>query len=79
MKDADSISFFENNLPHYYTREGKEETIRRATWGYLRISKQRRNIVKSITYEDKKLVDLIKQVIQEAELDESFLQEKIDT
>ena len=45
LKDADSISFFENNLPHYYNREGQEETIRRATWGYLRISKQRRNIV----------------------------------
>jgi len=66
LKDADSISFFENNLPHYYKREGKEETLRRAAWGYLRISKQRRNIVWGVTYEDKILTDLIKSVMQES-------------
>lgn len=63
LKDADSISFFENNLPHYYIREGKEETRRRATWGYLRISKHRRYIVNSITYENKKLFDLINLIV----------------
>ena len=69
LKDADSISFFENNLPHYYKREGKKEAMRRAAWGYLRISKQRRNIVWSITYEDKDLMNLVEQVIQEADSD----------
>jgi len=78
LKDADSISFFENNLPHYYKREGKEETKRRAAWGYLRISKQRRDIIKNISYQDKNLVGLVKQVIQEAKLDESFLHGRID-
>ena len=72
LKDADSISFFEVNLPLYYKREGKEETMRRAAWGYLRISKNRRNIVRGITYEDKNLFDLVKQVTQEADSDESF-------
>ena len=76
LKDADSISFFEVNLPLYYKREGWEETRRRAAWGYLRISKNRRNIVRGITYEDKNLFDLVKQVTQEADSDESFFQEE---
>ena len=48
--------------PYYSTRQG-------ATWGYLRISKHRRNIVKGICYEDKNLFDLVKQVIQQADSD----------
>jgi len=51
---------------------------RRAAWGYLRILKYRRNFVQNITHEDKNLFDLIKQVIQEADSEESFLQERID-
>jgi uncharacterized protein DUF4202 len=72
LKDADSISFFENNLPYYYLREGWKESKQRAAWGYLRISKNRLNIVRGITYEDKNLFDLVKQVTQEADSDESF-------
>ena len=52
---------------------------RRITWDFFRISKQRRNIVRSITFEDKKLFDLVKQVIAEADSDESFLHDRIDT
>jgi hypothetical protein len=69
LKDADSISFFEVNLTHYYKREGSEETRRRAAWGYLRISKHRRNIVRSITYEDKNITELVKQVIKQTDSD----------
>ncbi len=38
LKDADSLSFFEVNLPAYYEREGESETRFRMQWGYRRLS-----------------------------------------
>jgi hypothetical protein len=38
LQDADSISFFDHNLPFYFGREGRDEALRRATWGYKRLS-----------------------------------------
>ena len=38
LKDADSISYFDVNLPLYYQREGRAETKRRSLWGYRRLS-----------------------------------------
>jgi hypothetical protein len=66
LRDADSISFFEVNMPFYYEREGWEETKRRCVWGYRRLSVLRREIVKSITYEDDAQSRLLKEVIGEA-------------
>ncbi len=60
LKEADSISFFETNLPQYYKREGKDETLRRARWGYKRLSQKGKKIVKSIRYNDEELDELIK-------------------
>lgn len=66
LKDADSISFFEVNLPLYFEREGWAETKRRCLWGYRRISKQRQNIVSSMNYKDGEITRLLKEVIREA-------------
>ena len=60
LKDADSISFFEVNLPLYYQREGREETMRRCSWGYRRLSVRMKKIARHITYEDEKLTHLLK-------------------
>ena len=38
LKDADSLSYFEVNLPLYFQREGFAETKRRTLWGYSRLS-----------------------------------------
>jgi len=38
LKDADSISYFDVNLPFYYERTGWQETLRRCLWGYRRLS-----------------------------------------
>jgi len=65
LKDADSISFFDVNLPLYYQREGWEETKRRCVWGYQRLSEQRKAIVKNITYEDEILTHLLQEAIKE--------------
>lgn len=64
LKDADGISFFEINMPLYCQREGPEETIRRCTWGYQRLSMQAKEVVMSITYGNKELTSLLKGVIQ---------------
>ncbi len=66
LKDADSISFFEVNMPLYYQREGRDETKRRCIWGYGRLSARLKNITKRITYEDETLTRLLKEAIQQA-------------
>lgn len=48
LKEADSLSFFEVNLPFYYQREGWEETQRRCAWGYSRLSERNKKKVKWI-------------------------------
>jgi hypothetical protein len=74
LKDADSISYFEVNMPLYYQREGWEETKRRCIWGYRRISARMKKIAKSITYEDEILTRLLNEAIREACLkDENLL------
>ena len=65
LKDADSISYFEVNLPLYYQREGREETIRRCNWGYQRLSIRMKEVVKTITHEDESITHLLKEVICE--------------
>jgi len=65
LKDADSISFFDVNLPFYYQREGWTETKRRSVWGYQRLSPQSKEIVKHIRYEVEAQSRLMHEVIEE--------------
>ena len=67
LKDADSISFFDVNLPLYYMREGWKETKRRSLWGYHRLSAQARRVVRNIDYEEKMLSRLLEDVIHESD------------
>ncbi len=66
LKDADSISYFDVNLPLYYQREGWGETKRRSRWGYRRLSPRAEEIVKHIGHEDKVLVRLLREVVHES-------------
>ena len=70
LKDADSISYFEVNMPFYYEREGWEETKRRSIWGYRRLSARGREIANSMTYDDEALTRLLEETIREACLKE---------
>ncbi len=65
LKDADSISFFEVNMPLYYQREGWEETRRRCSWGYRRLSVRLKKIVRRLTYDDEALTRLLKKAIRQ--------------
>ncbi len=67
LKDADSISYFDVNLPLYYQREGWAETQRRSLWGYRRLTQRAQEIVKGIEYEEEDLICLMKTVFDRAE------------
>lgn len=59
IKDADSISFFDTNVELYYQREGFEEAKKRIIWGYNRLSDKAKKILKSFTYTNNKIQELI--------------------
>lgn len=63
LKDADSISFFEVNMPLYFQREGYEETLKRCIWGYKRLSPKMKEICQNITYSHYLLVKILKEAI----------------
>ena len=65
LKDADSISYFDVNLPLYYQREGWQETKRRSNWGYRRLSVRAKELVNKICYQDETLMQLLQEVIDE--------------
>jgi len=44
LKNADSISYFDVNLPLYYERNGWQETLRRCLWGYRRLSPRMKKV-----------------------------------
>lgn len=67
VKYADSISFFEVNLPLYFERNSCEETKRRCIWSYKRLSERMKPHVINISYGNRELECLMKQAIKEAE------------
>ena len=66
LKDADSISYVDVNLPLYYQREGWAETKRRSLWGYRRLSARARKIVENIGYEEEAMTRLLRKLIHES-------------
>ena len=68
LQDADSISYFDSNLPLYYGREGWEETKRRCLWGYRRLSPKMRKVLLSIRHQNPKLNQMLQEVINEIEV-----------
>lgn len=66
LRDADSISYFDVNLPLYYQREGWAETKRRSVWGYQRLSPRGKGIVNKIKYAEEILTGMLYEVIDQA-------------
>lgn len=65
LKGADSISYFEVNLPLYFVRNNLKETKRRCLWGYKRLSDQGKKIVAELNYQNKEIKSLLKVCIDE--------------
>ena len=59
LVDADSLSYFDVNLPLYFARHGWEETQRRCVWGYRRLSKRSLPVAASLNYSDPELQRLV--------------------
>ena len=59
LRDADSLSYFDVNLPHYYRRSGREETLRRCLWGYRRLSEHGKAMLREIRHDDEDLRELL--------------------
>ena len=66
LKDADSISYFEVNMPLYFQREGYGETLKRCIWGYRRLSPNMKEICRQITYSHYSLDKILKESISKA-------------
>ncbi len=66
LKDADSISFFEVNLPLYFQREGYEATMDRCIWGYQRLSSKMKEEFCHITYSHNSLNEILEETISKA-------------
>ena len=67
LKDADSISYFEVNLPLYFVRNDLKETKRRCLWGYKRLSDEGKKIVAELNYQNKEIEYILKDCIDEFE------------
>lgn len=63
VRDADALSFFEVNLPHYFKRNDLVEVEDRCRWGYNRISPRHRHFVRSFQYPDNRLNSLVKGIV----------------
>ncbi len=64
LKDADSLSYFDVNLPHYYAREGEAETLRRCRWGIQRLSHRARRELPHLHAEDPALCRIIRTALE---------------
>jgi hypothetical protein len=59
LKEADTLSYFDVNLSHYYARHSIEETKRRFLWGYKKLSANLKEVVAKMNYSDEKLASLL--------------------
>jgi len=58
---ADTLSFFEVNLPFYFQRNSVEETKRRFLWGYRKLPEEFKGVVKKFRYKDERLDRLVRE------------------
>ncbi|MEE8402359.1 MAG: hypothetical protein V3R93_01255, partial [Candidatus Hydrothermarchaeaceae archaeon] len=60
LKVADTISFFHVNLPHYFMREGEEETKRRCMWGLRRLPVNLKKVVVGFDYPNPEIAAIVR-------------------
>jgi len=63
LKYADSISFFDVNLPYYFQRHSERETVFRMKWGYKKLSEVGKSIVRNFSYDNDDLEALFRKII----------------
>jgi len=63
LKDADSIAYFDYNIPSYLKRNGKERTKAKIKFMYNRLSGDAKTLINQIKFSDKEIEALVKEVI----------------
>ena len=59
LMSADTLSFFDVNLPHYLARHDEGETLRRMRWGYKKLPESLKELVAKFHTGDRRLHRLI--------------------
>ena len=65
LKDADSIAFFDYNIPFYLKRNGKDRAIGKIKFMYKRLSPKSRKIVDKMKFKNKEITELVKKAVSE--------------
>jgi len=65
LKYADSISFFDVNLPFYFQRNSERETAFRMKWGYEKLSQVTKSIVRNFNYDNVELEALFNKIVSQ--------------
>lgn len=65
LMDADSIAYFDYNLPFYLEKNGATKTKDKIKFMYRRLSSRGKNLVNNIKFSGKELVDLFEEAIKE--------------
>lgn len=64
LKYADSISFFDSNIPLYFSRNGRGKALIRARWGLKRLNRETIEIVKEFHYENDELQLMMNELLR---------------
>lgn len=64
LMEADSLAYFDYNIPHYFERYGKERTKEKIKFMYKRLSDKARKLVKQIKF-NKEMQNLFDEAISE--------------
>jgi hypothetical protein len=61
LMNADSLAYFEFNIPHYQKRNGLERTKNKIKFMYERLDTNAQALVKTIKFDDKETENLVKE------------------
>ncbi|MEK6937549.1 MAG: DUF4202 family protein [Nanoarchaeota archaeon] len=64
LMNADSMAYFEHNIPFYLKRNGLEQTKEKIKFMYNRLSNDAKKLVLKIKFEDKKIEQLVKESLK---------------
>lgn len=63
LKDADSLAYFDYNIPSYLKRNGRERAQEKIKFMYKRLSAKAKVLVDQIKFKDQAIAELIKESI----------------
>lgn len=65
LTDADSISYFEDNIAEYFRKNGYETTKDKVAFMFVRASDRAKNIISKMTFDHPDIARIVKEVVVE--------------